>query len=59
MKNLILSSISLLFTAYLTAQSVDSQSQKFIEAFVKDNIDTKVETVDQTALSKVFFGEIF
>lgn len=56
MKNTILSLIAFLFTACLSAQTIDSQSQKLIEAFVKSNIDIKTEPIDQAAVSKVFTG---
>jgi hypothetical protein len=56
MKNLILSFIAFLFTTCLSAQNVDSQSQKLIEAFVKSNIDIQTEAIDQAAVSKVFSG---
>jgi hypothetical protein len=57
MKNLIISLIVFLFAASLSAQTIDSQSQKLIEAFVKSNIDIKSETIDQAAVSKVFTGK--
>jgi hypothetical protein len=56
MKNLILSLIAFLFTSCLSAQTIDSQSQKLIEAFVKSNIDIQTEAIDQAAVSKVFTG---
>jgi hypothetical protein len=57
MKNLILSLITFLFTVCLSAQSIDSQSQKLIEAFVKSNIDIQSEAIDPAAVSKVFTGK--
>jgi len=59
MKNLILSLIALVLTICLSAQSVDSQSQKLIEVFVKNNIDIQPEAIDQAAVSKVFSGKFF
>jgi hypothetical protein len=59
MKNLILSLIPILFTASLSAQTIDSQSQKIIEAFVKSNIDIKSEVINPAAVSKVFAGKFF
>jgi hypothetical protein len=57
MKNLLLSLLAFLFTACLSAQTIDSQSQKLIEAFVKSNIDIKSEAIDPTVVSKVFIGK--
>ncbi len=57
MKNLILSLIAFLFTECLSAQTIDSQSQELIEAFVKSNIDIKSEAIDPAAVSKVFTGK--
>ena len=57
MKNLILSLISLIFAVSLSAQTVDSQSQKLIETFVKSNIDIQSEAVDPAVVSKVFIGK--
>jgi hypothetical protein len=59
MKNLILSLVAFLFTLCLSAQSVDSQSQKLIETFVKSNIGIETEQVDPAAVSKVFDGKFF
>jgi hypothetical protein len=56
MKNLILFLIAFLFTTCLSAQTIDSQSQKLIEAFVKSNIDIQTEAIDQAVVSKVFTG---
>jgi hypothetical protein len=56
MKNFILSLIAFLFTVCLSAQTIDGQSQKLIEAFVKSNIDIQTEAIDQAAVSKVFTG---
>jgi hypothetical protein len=56
MKNLFLSLIVFLFSVCLSAQTIDSQSQKLIEAFVKSNIEIQTEAIDQAAVSKVFTG---
>jgi hypothetical protein len=57
MKNLILSLTSFLFAVCLSAQTIDSQSQKLIEVFVKSNIDIQSEAIDPAAVSKVFTGK--
>ena len=57
MKNLIFSLIAFLLTVCLSAQTIDSQSQKLIEAFVKSNIDIQSEAIDPAAVSKVFTGK--
>ncbi len=59
MKKLIFPLVSLLFAAGLSAQTVDSESQKLIEAFVKSNIDIKMEAVNPEDVSKVFTGNFF
>jgi hypothetical protein len=59
MKNLILSLIVFLFTTGLTAQTIDGQSQKLIETFVKSKIDIQTETIDPVAVSKVFSGKFY
>jgi len=56
MKNRILSLIAFLLTACLSAQTIDNQSKKLIETFVKSNIDIQTEAIDQVAVSKVFTG---
>jgi len=59
MKNLILSLVVFLLTVCLSAQSIDSQSQKLIEGFVKSNIDIQAEAIDPVVVSKVFAGKFF
>ena len=59
MKKLISSLIALFFIVSLFAQTIAPESQKLIEAYVKSNIDIKLETVDQTAVTKVFSGTFF
>jgi len=58
MKKLILPLIPFLFlfSVSLSAQTVDSQSQKLIETFVKNNIDLQTKAVDPAIVSKVFTG---
>ena len=57
MKNLILLLVAFIFAECLSAQSVDSQSQKLIETFVKSNIEVQSEAVDPAVVSKVFVGK--
>ena len=59
MKKLILLLITGLFAAGLSAQTVDSQSQKLIETYVKSNVDIKMEMVNQSDLGKVFVGKFY
>jgi hypothetical protein len=59
MKNLLLFLVALLIPLSLTAQTVDSQSQKLIDEFVKSNIDLQITPVDPVAVSKVFDGTFF
>ena len=59
MKNLILFLIAFIINACLSAQTIDSQSQKLIETFVKSNIEVKSEPIDPATVSKVFAGSFF
>jgi hypothetical protein len=59
MKNLLLPLIALVISAGVSAQTVDTQSQKLIETFVKSNIEMELEAVDPAAVSKVFVGKFF
>ncbi len=59
MKNLILSLIALIICAGVSAQTVDSQSQKMIDTFVKSNVELELEAVDPAAVSKVFVGKFY
>ncbi len=59
MKTLILILIAFLFPILVSSQTVDSQSQKLIETFVKSNIDIQTEPVDPAAVSKVFTGKFY
>jgi len=59
MKKLISSLTALFFIVSLFAQTIDTESQKLIEAFVKSNVEIKLETVDQVTASKVFSGTFF
>lgn len=56
---LISSLIALFFIVNLFAQTIAPESQKLIEAFVKSNIDIKLEAVDQVTVSKVFLGTFY
>jgi hypothetical protein len=57
MKNLLTFIIILLFPAGMFAQTIDSQSQKLIDAFVKSNIDLKTVAINKAAVGKVFSGQ--
>jgi hypothetical protein len=59
MKNIFITAVLFLFSASLSAQVVDGNSQKLIETFVKSNIDIQVEPVDPAVVSKVFAGKFF
>ena len=57
MKNLISSLIFFMFCITLSAQTIDSSSQKLIDTFVKNSISFQLEDLDQTTVSKVFSGK--
>lgn len=59
MKKLTGTFIALFFIVNLFAQTIAPESHKLIEAFVKSNIDIKLEPVDQTAVTKVFSGTFY
>ena len=48
-----------MFIVNLFAQSVAPESQKLVDAFVKNSIDVQLEPVDQATVSKVFTGTFY
>ncbi len=59
MRELISSFTAFMFIVNLFAQTIDPDSQKLIESFVKSNIDIQWEEVDQSTVSKVFSGTFY
>lgn len=57
MKNLLAFLIFVMFPVCIIAQTPDSQSQKLIDGYVKNNMDIQIKSMDQAAVSKVFSGQ--